>query len=315
MYRRLDAFALVMNATGLWMLWQAILAPYAVGFTRPGFHRFVEWLTGLALNVEEHTITQSLVGLDLTRDWKALERFAEYGAWDSDEVERTTALLLEDAPGRLWHGFHVWAGDDTKVHRTSKDVWGTNTFHEYSARCPNAPALSARTIRAVLGALLENPDQPAWFVPVAGRLYFRQSQLPAEEVFHTKCQMLVEMARKQAEFVGGKHLLNFDGAFAVRSVVRPLVDPDDGSPRIHFITRLRHDARLFRIPDAERRPGQRGPGRKWGPACCRRATRRAAGRESGRKARLSCTAGCAASVTRRWFVCGACWAGPFRLGQ
>jgi hypothetical protein len=255
-----------MNATGLWMLWQDILAPFAARFTQPGFHRFVEWLTGLALNVEEHTITQSLVGLDLTRDWKALERFAEYGAWDSDEVERATTLLLQDAPGRLWHGFYVSAVDDTKVHRTSKEVWGTNTFHEYTARCPNR----ASTVRAhnwvVLGALLENPNQPAWFVPLAGRLYFRKSQLPAEEVFRTKCQLLVEMARKQAEFVGGKHLLTFDGAFAVRSVVRPLVDPDDGSPRIHFITRLRHDARLFRNPDAERRPGQRGPGRKWGPA-------------------------------------------------
>ena len=133
-----------MNATRLWTLWQAILAPYAACFTRPGFHRFVEWLTGLALNVEEHTITQSLVGLERTDDWKALEAFAEYGAWDRDAVERVTAQLLEDAPGRFWHGFHVWAGDDTKVHRTSKDVWGTNTFHEYTARCPNRASHGAR---------------------------------------------------------------------------------------------------------------------------------------------------------------------------
>ena len=71
-----------MQATRLWALWQAILLSFALGFTRRGKQRFVQWATGLALNVEEHTITQSLVGLDRVGDWKALEAFAEYGSWD-----------------------------------------------------------------------------------------------------------------------------------------------------------------------------------------------------------------------------------------
>jgi hypothetical protein len=259
------------NAIQLWTLWQDILAPYAACFTRPGFHRFVEWLTGLALNVEEHTITQSLVGLERTDDWKALEAFAEYGAWERDAVERITAQLLEDAPGRVWHGFHVWAGDDTKVHRTSKNVWGTNTFHEYTARCPNR----ATTVRAhnwvVLGGLLHNPEQPAWFVPVAGRLYFRKSQLPDTGSsggpalpFRTKCELMVELGRQQARATPGKHLLVVDGGYALRNVLRPLVDPTDGSPRVDVLTRLRHDARLYDLPPDQRRPGQRGRAPRWG---------------------------------------------------
>ena len=60
----------------------------------------------------------------------------------------------------------------------AQHVWGTCTFHEYTARCPNR----ATTVRAhnwvVLGALLENPGKPAWFLPISGRLYFRKSQLP-----------------------------------------------------------------------------------------------------------------------------------------
>jgi hypothetical protein len=259
------------NATGLWLLWQAILAPYAATFTRPGFHRFVEWLTGLALNVEEHTITQSLIGLERTGDWKALEAFAEYGAWDRDPVERVTTQLLEEAPGRVWHGFHVWAGDDTKVHRTSKNVWGTNTFHEYTARCPNR----ATTVRAhnwvVVGGLLHNPEQPAWFVPVAGRLYFRKSQLPdpgssggPPVSFRTKCELMVELGRQQARTVPGKHLLVVDGGYALQNVLRPLVEPTNGSPRVDVVTRLRHDARLYDLPPDERRPGQRGRTPQWG---------------------------------------------------
>jgi hypothetical protein len=57
----------------------------------------------------------------------------------------------------------------------------------------------------------------------------------------------------------------FDGGFALRSVVRPLVLPERAEqPRIDFVTRLRHDARLCALPPASRRPGQRGPTPKWG---------------------------------------------------
>jgi hypothetical protein len=254
------------HAKRLWSLWQALLLSIALGFTVAGRRRFVEWVTGLALNVEEHTITQSLVGLDRPGDWKALESFAEYGAWPDRLLPLAVAWAIDQAPGRLWHGYRVWAGDDTKVHRTSKAVWGTCTFHEYTARCPNR----ASTVRAhnwvVLGALLHNPDQPAWFLPVAGQLYFRKTQLPPTgEAFRTKCELLVALARQQARGRQEPQLLVIDGGFALRSVVRPLVRPEDSQqPRIDILTRLRHDARLCALPPAQRRPGQRGPLPKWG---------------------------------------------------
>src|SRR5262249_2642830 len=127
-----------------------------------------------------------------------------------------------------------------------KGVWGTCTFHEYTARCPNR----ASTVRAhnwvVLGALLPNPGQPAHFLPVAGRLYFRKTQLPAPEKgppipFRTKCELLVELARQHAEACTDKSLGVFDGGFALRNVVRPLVNPDEPTQRrVDFVTRLRH---------------------------------------------------------------------------
>ena len=253
-----------MQANQLWTHWQALLQPYAEAFSYWGFHRFTEWVTGLALNVEEHTVTQSLVGLDRPQDWKALETFVEYGAWDQAALERATAALLDQAPGRLWYGYRVWAGDDTKVHRSSAKVWGTCTFHEYTARCPNR----AGTVRAhnwvVVGALLPRPDQPACFLPHTGRLYCRQSQLPAGVPFQTKCVLLVEQLRAEAAAVDGEHLAVVDGGFALRSVVRPLVRPAPGHVRIEFLTRLRGDACLYRLPDAAEGP-RRGPKRKWGP--------------------------------------------------
>jgi hypothetical protein len=65
-----------------WYAWQRLLRPFSQVFTRPGYRRFVEWVTALALNVEEHSVTQSAVAIERIGDWRALERFAEYGAWD-----------------------------------------------------------------------------------------------------------------------------------------------------------------------------------------------------------------------------------------
>ena len=175
-------------------------------------------------------------------------------------VTRSPTRLIEKAPGQTWHGYHVSAVDDTEVHRNSEGVWGTCTFHEYTARCPNR----ATTVRAhnwvCLGALLRNDGQPAWYLPVSGRLYFRKSQLPTEsgavgpkEAFRTKCELAVELIREQARTTGGRHLAAFDGGYALQTVIRPLVSPGDGSPRIEFLTRLRHDARLYApLPERHR---------------------------------------------------------------
>src|SRR5512147_606217 len=254
------------HARLFWSIWQGLLAAFAWAFTQPGHRRFVEWVTALALCVEEHTITGSVTALDRPADWKALEHFAETGAWPTDLITRILTRLIEDAPGRIWYGYHISAVDDTKVHRSSEGVWGTCTFHEYTARCPNR----ATTVRAhnwvLLGAILRHDDQPAWFLPIAGQLYFRQSQLPpcsefpgATVPFRTKCELAVALLRHQARIPGGRHLAAFDGGYALASVVRPLVLPEDGSPRIEFLTRLRHDARLHALlPEGHRR------NQKWG---------------------------------------------------
>jgi hypothetical protein len=123
----------------------------------------------------------------------------------------------------------------------------------------------------ILGALLHEPEKPAWFLPISGRLYFRQSQLPIGPdgivEFQTKCELAVELLREQARIIPGKHLGVFDGGYALKSVVRPLVLPEGGAPRVDFLTRLRRDARLFALPlPLEQRPkGKRGRKPKWGP--------------------------------------------------
>jgi DDE superfamily endonuclease len=259
------------DAKLLWSIWQALLAPFACAFSRRGHRRFVEWITALAINVEEHTLTQSVLALERPADWKAMESFAESGAWRTAQVTWSLIRLIEKAPGRTWYGDHVCAVDDTQVHRGSPDVWGTCTFPESTARCPNR----ATTVRApnwvVLGAVLHHPDQPAWFLPIWGRLYFRKSQWPTPprepgctEPFRTQCQLAVELIREQARRAGGLPLSVFDGGYALGTVVRPLVVPEEGFARIEFLTRLGHDARISALPPKERPKGQRGRMPDWG---------------------------------------------------
>jgi hypothetical protein len=169
-----------------------------------------------------------------------------------------------------WFGFHVWSGDYTKVHRSSADVWGVCTFREYSARCPNR----ASTVRAhnwvFTGALRRHEQRPPTFLPVAGQLYFRQSQLPAAHngpaiEFQTKNQILVQLTRHNANALAGKHLLVVDGGYCRRNVLWPLLCPSpDASgrtpPRVEVITRIRRDACLHE-PLQDNHDGRR----KWGP--------------------------------------------------
>ena len=249
------------QATHLWAWWLSLLSAFTPVFTRPGWVRFVQWVTGMVLCWEEHTLTQILTALGLESRWRALEHCAAYGAWDREAVERHLLRVIEQKQPARWGRYHPVAVDDTKLHRTSKQVWGTCTFHETSARSPNR----AETVRAhnwvVMGTLL--PGRPWTYLPHAARLYCRETQLPAGEPFRTKTALAVELLR-QADAESAAPILGvFDGAYAVDTVIRPCLEPAPGQRPVAIVTRLRADARLYHPVG----PQSRGKGRpaKWGP--------------------------------------------------
>lgn len=246
------------DAKGLWARWQALMSRFAAWFTRPGWVRFTQWVTGTVLCWEEHTITQILTSMGLESRWRVLESFAEYGAFDCEAVERLTIQLIEDQHPARWAGYHPVALDDTKEHRTSESVWGTCTFHEPASRSPNR----AETVRAhnwvVMGDLI--PGQPWSYLPHTARLYFRKSQLPAGETFCKKTDWAVIMLR-QVDAESAVPILGvFDGAYANATIVRPCLRPKEGQRRIEVVTRLRVDARLYqpKVSNTKGRP------RLWG---------------------------------------------------
>jgi hypothetical protein len=248
------------QATQLWTWWLSLLSTFIPVFTRPGWVRFVQWVTGMVLCWEEHTITQILTALGLESRWRVLEHFAEYGAWDREAVERHTLRLIEQERPARWGQYHPVAVDDTKLHRTSKQVWGSCTFHEASARSPNR----AETVRAhnwvEMGDL--GPGRPWTYLPHAARLYCRRSQLPTGETFRTKTTLAVELVRQADTESPAPILAVFDGAYAVDTVVRACLEAEEGQRRIALVTRLRADARLYHPVVA--RPRAKGRPPKWG---------------------------------------------------
>jgi hypothetical protein len=235
-----------------------LLNRYTWVFTRPGWVRFVDWVTGMVLCWEEHTITQLLTAMGRADRWRVLEHFAEYGAFDGVAVERATIRLIEEQQPARFAGYHPVALDDTKEHRSSASVWGTCTFHEPAGRSPNR----ASTVRAhnwvVLGDLVAG--KPWTYLPHTARLYFRQSQLPAGEEFCKKTSWAVEMLR-QVDAESAVPILGvFDGAYATRTVLRPCLNPPAGKRRIDVVTRLREDAQLH----AGKVANPRGRPRVWG---------------------------------------------------
>ena len=53
------------DARGVWSWWQSLLVGFQPQFTRGGWVRFGQWVTGMVLCDEEHTITQILTGIGL----------------------------------------------------------------------------------------------------------------------------------------------------------------------------------------------------------------------------------------------------------
>ena len=241
-------------------LWRQLLTPFGFVLTQPGFARFAQWVTGTVLADEEHTITQILTSLGMEDRWRAVEHFAEYGAFRRGSVEGQTRRLIETELTPRLAGYRAVAVDDTKCHRTSKHVWGVCTFHEPAGRSPNR----ASTVRAhnwvVAGDLV--PGTPWTYLPHTARLYFRQTQLPRGETFAKKTDLAVAMLRQADNDSPVPILAVFDGAYANQTVIRPCLDTSNGR-RIDVVTRLRYDARLYK-PAPEVRVRRPGRPRKWG---------------------------------------------------
>ena len=158
----------------LWAIWQRLLAWFAPVFTRRGWVRFAQWVSGTVLCDEQHTITQEVTRLGLADQWRNWEHFAEYGAFDLRAAERAVMALVEREHPCRFARYHPAAVDDTKALRASRGVWGVCTFAHANGRDPKRPKVATAHNWVLMGDLAPPAagwDEPWTYLPTASRLY------------------------------------------------------------------------------------------------------------------------------------------------
>jgi hypothetical protein len=155
----------------------------------------------------------------------------------------------------------VLGGDDTPTERCGRQAQGAGVHHNPTPGPAGAKFVYGHSW-VVLAWLGRHPAWGTIALPLLARLYVRRTDLagipdPARPAFRTKLELAVELVRWAVPWLGGlgKRLwVVADGAFATRPFLKPTM-----AAGVTVVSRLRQNARLWSVPPATRRPGQRGP--------------------------------------------------------
>lgn len=174
------------------------------------------------------------------------------------------AIVRKFDPGEGGH----WrlAIDDSPTERFGRHVEAANIHHNPTPGPGDGPWLYGHNW-VCLAMLTKHRCFGVIALPLLSRLYVRQADLAKlkaryDWTFRTKHQLaldLLQQVMRRLRALGSRagFLVVFDGAYAARELIRPLLDTG-----VVVVTRLRRDAKLFDLPVA--RPGRRGRPRKYG---------------------------------------------------
>lgn len=159
----------------------------------------------------------------------------------------------------------VFALDDTPTQRYGPQVEGAGVHHNPTPGPAGSPFVYGHSW-VVLGWLARHPCWGTVALPLLARLYIRRKDLPqvperVRPAFQTKLELAVELLRWAEIWLGmlGKPLwVVADGAYAKTAFLKPVT-----AAGVTVVSRLRKDAALCSLP-GPRRPGQRGPQRRYG---------------------------------------------------
>ena len=141
-----------------------LLSAFAWAFTGPSFRRFAEWVTAMAINGEEHTITQSVLALERPADWKALESFGRgTAAWHPDYVTAGLTRLVADRPRA------ALARYQSRPSMTPRSMRYTPRPLPWAfRRLPNSGSILRFRNCLVLLFVIKAPVTPTWCLPLSG---------------------------------------------------------------------------------------------------------------------------------------------------
>jgi hypothetical protein len=173
-------------------------------------------------------------------------------------------ILKKFDPGA--QGYWTLAIDDSPTKRFGPCVEAANIHHNPTPGPGDGDWLYGHNW-VCLAMVLGHPLFGIIALPLLSRLYVRKVDIAALRAhydweFRTKLELALELCRHVMSALRGLgsqagFVIVFDGAYAARALVRPLLA--EGAT---IVTRLRRDAKLFDLP--VNKTGQRGRPRKYG---------------------------------------------------
>jgi hypothetical protein len=164
-------------------------------------------------------------------------------------------------------GYWTMVLDDSPTKRFGRHVEGANIHHNPTPGPADGDWLYGHNW-VCLAMLMAHPLWGVIALPILSMLYIRQCDIEALKAkygweFHTKHQLALKLITQAVQILRAlgskaKMLVVFDGAYAAKTLLNPLVELG-----VSVISRLRSNAKLFDIPEP-RVPGQRGRPRKFG---------------------------------------------------
>lgn len=244
----------------------AALSQLAAGLDRRTRDRFWSVFFGLLLCRERRRTASAWfraagIGQDFRRAYDLLGSLGRRAGSLSTVLVRAIERVAGASAGRV-----VFALDDTVTKRYGPCVEGAGVHHNPTPG-PAAQTWVYGHVWVTLARVVRHASWGAIGLPVRAALYVRRKDIagiPPEYrwPFRTKLELAAGLIGWLAVWVGTtkKALwLVMDGAYAKRVVLRAAK-----AAGATVVSRLRLDAALWSLPDANPRPGQRGPKPKYG---------------------------------------------------
>jgi len=229
----------------------AVLLNLVPVFTAPSAQSFVAMAWGWVLCLGRPTMPRIVrcAGARATKHVTSYNRLLSQGAWDLDDLWRLL-LVRVVLPLLAPCGDLLLAADDTTTHRFGRAVAFAGWFRD-AVRSGTGKDVKHWSHCWVLLCL--HVRVPLWpehviSLPVLAALYRKEKDCTPEHPFRTRQGLLLDMLGKVRRWVPDRVLrLVADGAYPSEELCRGL------QGEVPFVSRIRRDAALYRLPVQPRR--------------------------------------------------------------
>jgi hypothetical protein len=231
-------------------------------FTAPSLKHFIALLTGWALTVGRHTISNVIMTMELceSKHFATVYRFLARAQWDMDRVSRKALDLLVRAFAPEG-GEVLLVVDDTLNKHCGKKICGAAWQHDGAAP-KHSKRFSYGVCFVIIGMAVRLPGiaERTFCLPFAARLWWPESAKvkPGGVPRRTKPQLALDLITLARSWIDESYKVRVVGdiGYSCETILK-------GRPKgVHFTGRVRMDSALYYLPEEPVKRSQGRPRKK-----------------------------------------------------